>query len=86
MTKSLQKSQDGAAHLLIIVVVVLVAVGAAGFYVYSQQNKDDSVAKQSQSETLDGTTLPSDLDKDDDPQANAGDDQENSGNDEGSTE
>lgn len=79
MPKNLRLAQEGVAHLLIVVIIALFAVGGAGYYVYSQQTKDDSVATETED-------VPSDIDEDEDPTAANGDDSENNTDDTGDAE
>lgn len=79
MLKNVRSAQEGVAHLLIIVIIALFAVGGAGYYVYTQQTKDKSVA-------TDAEGVPADIDEDEDPTAANGDDQENNNDDTGASE
>lgn len=79
MQKNLRRAQEGVAHLLIVVIIALFAVGGAGYYVYSQQAKDDSVATEAEG-------IPSDIDEDEDPTAANGDDSESNSDDTGDSE
>ncbi len=79
MQKNLRLAQEGVAHFLIVVIIALFAVGGAGYYVYSQQTKDGSVATEAED-------VPSDIDEDEDPTAANGDDSENNTDDTGDSE